>query len=50
VLLEVFDEPLVRPSARRSDARCAGDEAGSVFCFPDGVDGDDFWKKPKMDF
>jgi hypothetical protein len=37
---------------RCSEARCAGDEAGSRgFALTlEGVAGDDFWKNPRMDF
>ena len=34
----------------RSEARWAGDEAGSRVLVFDGVAGEDFWKKPRIDF
>lgn len=36
-------------AVRCSDARSAGEEAGSAFRAVDGVEGEDFWKKPRMD-
>jgi hypothetical protein len=35
---------------RASEALWAGDDTGSRERFADGVAGDDFWKKPRMDF
>lgn len=43
--------PLADPFAERcSDARCAGEDAGPALRAVDGVDGDDFWKNPRIDF
>lgn len=36
--------------APRSDAFWAGEDAGSRALLLDGVAGDDFWKKPRIDF
>lgn len=35
---------------RFSEARWAGDDAGSRGLADEGVAGDDFWKKPRIDF
>lgn len=37
-------------AVRCSDARSAGEEAGSALRAVDGVEGEDFWKKPRIDF
>lgn len=44
--------PLAAEEARSSEARCAGDDAGSALSrvvVAEGVEGEDFWKKPRMD-
>lgn len=37
-------------SLRFSEALCAGDDAGSRVRLLEGVAGEDFWKKPRIDF
>lgn len=35
---------------RCSETRSAGEDAGSAHRAADGVEGDDFWKNPRIDF
>lgn len=48
----LFSLGLVALALRCSEARCAGEDAGSrgLALALDGVAGEDFWKKPRMDF
>lgn len=45
-----FGVGLTALSLRFSDALCAGDDAGSRVRLLEGVAGEDFWKKPRIDF
>lgn len=45
-----FAAPLLALDVRCSEALWAGEEAGSALRAVEGVEGEDFWKKPRMDF
>lgn len=45
-----FGVGLTALSLRFSEALCAGDDAGSRVRLLEGVAGEDFWKKPRIDF
>ena len=45
-----FGVGLTAPSLRFSEALCAGEDAGSRVRLFEGVAGEDFWKKPRIDF
>jgi hypothetical protein len=49
LFFSLFDVALREFASRFSDALSAGDEAGSALRAADGVDGEDFWKKPRID-
>jgi hypothetical protein len=49
LFFSIFDVALLEVASRFSEALSAGDEAGSVLRAPDGADGEDFWKKPRID-
>lgn len=49
LFFSIFDVALLEFASRFSETLCAGDEAGSGSRAPDGVDGEDFWKKPRID-
>lgn len=47
----LFFSPFTVPFVDRcSEARWAGDDAGPAFRAVDGVEGEDFWKNPRIDF
>lgn len=48
---ELFGVSFLAPFCPRfSETRSAGEEAGSARRAADGVDGEDFWKNPRIDF
>ena len=51
VFEEFFGVSFFAPFCPRfSDTRSAGEDAGSARRAADGVPGEDFWKKPRIDF